>query len=518
MAMHVVVRKNTYQDSVKLMQLTEQVKNLPGISRAAAIMGTENNKATLVRGGFNLADLEAAGPNDVLFLVEAETKEQADAALDRYQALLDEHGQTEGAQDVGLRSLGEAEKTLSGANLALISVPGEYAALEAFKALRSGMNVHIFSDNVPVEQEVRLKKLGQRLGLLVMGPDCGTSIIGGVPVCFANEVASGAIGIVGASGTGIQQVTVLIDRLGSGISHAIGTGGRDLSDEVGGITVGMGLDYLESDPQTKVIVLVSKPPGANTGKMIVERVKSCTKPVVLAFLGGDPELVSGASYAAANLEEAAAMAVALESGKDAVPEMNAFSRDNISKILAASAKNLTGKRRYIRGLYTGGSLADEALLILGENLSPIYSNIHHNPELRITDFQNTSGHVLLDLGDDQYTLGRPHPMIDPSFRAEQLLQEWADPEVAVILCDVVLGHGSHPNPAAPLAEAVKKAREQYGESVTVVASVCGTEKDPQVLSAQESLLTDAGVLVLPSNAYAAQVAGRIISEILERSD
>ncbi len=518
MIVRIATKKNCYQDSVKLMQITNHIKAMPGIITAAAFMGTDNNKATMSRAGFDLAQMDQAGPNDILFLVKGEDEASVEAAIVRYQFALDEQDTGSETGAPAPRSVSSAGSMLPGANLALISVPGEYASYEAFKALRAGMNVHLFSDNVPIEQEIRLKKLGQRLGLLVMGPDCGTSIIGGVPLGFANVVASGPVGIVGASGTGIQQLSVLIDRLGSGVSHAIGVGGRDLTDAVGGISTSMALDVLEDDDQTKVIVLISKPPGTQTRKRIIEKVKASSKPVVVIFFGGDKSFVDGQEYAAANLEQGAAMAVALAAGKEPGSDIISFPRDGVGDIVVKETGGKAASRKYLRGLFSGGSLAAEALLELNEYISPVTSNIHPDPALKTADVDKSSGHTVIDMGDDYFTQGRPHPMIDPYYRAERLLAEWADPEVAVILCDVVLGHGCHPNPAGALAEAVKEARSQYGEGVTVVASVCGTEKDPQILSVQEALLKEAGVLVFPTNVFAAQVAGEITRISFERSD
>lgn len=517
MNLQVAIKRDCYQDSVRLMQITDQVKALPGVIRAAAIMGTESNKLTLERAGFDMVLMAQARPNDVLFLVEGEDESLVKAALSRFQAMLDEQVNRSGSDD-GPRSAGSAGLVLSGANLALISVPGQYAAYEASKALRAGMSVQIFSDNVSVEQEVRLKKLGQRLGLLVMGPDCGTSIIGGVPLGFANAVARGPVGIVGASGTGIQQLSVLIDRLGSGISHAIGVGGRDLSDAVGGLSAGIALDMLAADEQTKVIILVSKPPGERTGKSLIEKVRQYAKPVVIAFLGGDPSIVAQEKHVAANLEQAAAMAVALAAGEIASADFGAGSSEQLSDrdALFNLARGKPGSRKYLRGLFTGGSLADEAMLVLERRLGHIYSNTHFDQALRVAGVRKGSGHTVIDFGDDEFTQGRPHPMIDPSYRAERLAAEWADPEVAVILCDVVLGYGSHHDPAGVLADSVRLARSLNGDEVTVIASVCGTEGDPQVLSVQQTALREAGVLVFPTNALAAAAAGLIALHCCER--
>jgi FdrA protein len=377
------------------------------------------------------------------------------------------------------------------------------------------MNVQIFSDNVPVELEVKLKHLGRSLGLLVMGPGCGTSIIGSVPIGFANVVAPGPIGIVGASGTGIQEVTVLVDRLNSGISHAIGLGGRDLSDAVGGTSAQMALEALASDAGTKVVVLVSKPPGPRTAERIIQAVNDYPKPVVLAFLGAEPAMLAGARHVASNLEEAAAMAVSLTDGFHATKAFRHWAGESKDVLAGATGQIPPLPRRYLRGLFTGGTLAEEATLILEQYLGRVFSNVRSDPAARLADPGKSVAHTVLDLGDDAFTQGRPHPMIDPSYRTERLLAEWADPEVAVLLCDVVLGHGCHDHPAAGLAAAVRKARLRYGE-VTVIAHVCGTERDPQVLSIQRDILEAAGILVFPTNASAASAAGRLTQLCYER--
>lgn len=491
------VKKNSYQDSVKLMQLTEQVKVLPGIVRATAIMGTENNRATARRAGFGPALLKDAGPNDVLFLVAAKTHVEGENAWTQFQAALDQHSSSK-ATETPVSSIKRAASLLDGANLAIISVPGEYAAYEAFRALRENMHVHIFSDNVSLEDEVKLKELGRQKELLVMGPDCGTSIIAGVPICFANVVTQGAIGIVGASGTGIQEVSVIIDRLGAGVSHAIGVGGRDLSDTVGGISSQMALRLLDEDPATEVIVLLSKPPGLTTQNAITQQIQTLSKPVVVCFLGEGSTALKGARHVADTLEQAAVLAVDLSKepgGMPSSPFIRHFAQEFGHKQAIAPSQ-----RQYIRALYSGGTLAAEAQYLMQGQLGCV----EYNPEPGYT------GHAVIDLGDDQFTQGRPHPMIDPSYRAESLVHEWADPEVAVILLDLVLGYGSHDNPAAPLADAILEARTQYGDVVTVVASICGTDRDPQNFATQKSLLEDAGVFVFPTNAYATEAAIQLL--------
>jgi len=309
---------------------------------------------------------------------------------------------------------------------------------------------------------------------------------------------------------------VLIDRFGSGISHAIGLGSRDLSNRVDGISALMALDALESDPSTRLVVVISKPPESTAGKKILERIKSYKKPVVVAFLGGDPELLEGVEHRASNLEEAARIAVGLTGMKIVAPKDADYGEAERFDFIARRIRATPANRSCLRGLYTGGSLADEAQLILGGILGKVRSNCTKNPDLLISGSDLSGGHSIIDMGDDEFTVGRPHPMIDPTLRAERLTKEWSDPSVAVILCDLVLGVGSHSSPATPLAEAVQQSRSRQGDLVTVVASVCGTERDPQILSSQERILRNAGVLVLPTNAQAARTAGKIAQSMAER--
>jgi FdrA protein len=514
-----VVRQQSYQDSVKLMAISAKLRAVPGMELVAAVMGTESNRVTLQLGGFDLDDSVKAGPEDIIVALRGRDEAALEEAVGLFDQLIKPAGSVPGnaLAPQKPRSLRSGMKQLEGANLALISIPGPYVAGEAHRALNAGLNVMIFSDNVSMEDEIALKKAGEQRGLLVMGPDCGTAIVNNTPLCFANAVQSGPIGIVGASGTGIQQATVIIDRLGSGISHAIGTGGRDLSDAVGGITALMGIDALEHDEATKVILIISKPPGPLAAERVLNRLQACRKPVVVAFMGADvKELTAAGVLGAANLEEAAAKAVALSEDRDPSAIRLAFSREGLIELAKAEHSKLGSQQRYVRGLFSGGTLADEAARCLLPVLGSINSNMGGKSYLPMKDVHLSEAHCIIDLGDDDFTKGRPHPMIDPSYRAERLLQEYRDTTVGVILCDVVLGYGSHPDPATALADAVISAREQAEHHVVVVASVCGTENDPQILSRQEDILRRAGIVVLPSNVYAAEFAGVLALALGER--
>jgi succinyl-CoA synthetase alpha subunit len=393
------------------------------------------------------------------------------------------------------------------ANLALISTPGEYAAAEATKALRLGLNVMLFSDNVALEDEIALKRFARAHDLLVMGPDCGTAIIGGVPLGFANAVHRGGIGAIAASGTGLQQVTCLIDRWGGGISHAIGTGGHDLHAKVGGITMLQGLDALAADPATRVIVLISKPPHPEVAERVLEAAGRSGKPIVVNFLGANPDTLRRADvHPVRTLEDAARLAVALAGGGGGASSGAARSEDGVA------VPQLAPGQKYVRGLYSGGTFCYEALLLLSEAFGGVASNTPLEPERMLVDVWRSEGHTVIDLGEDAFTRGRPHPMIDQTLRRERILQEAADPEVAVILFDVVLGYGAHPDPAPELAIALEQARAlatAAGRQLALVGSVCGTAGDPQNLPRQEAVLKDAGVLLAESNAQAVRLAAAV---------
>ncbi len=489
---------SSYRDSVELMRIASELERLPGIARAGLVMGTPANRAVLQEAGLLSAVPETAGANDLIVAVAASDQELADAALERAGALLT----TPPADIAGEReahaptTLAEA-LSLGPANLVLISTPGTYATAEALKALKRGLHVFLFSDNVSVEDEIQLKTLAVKKRLLVMGPDCGTAIVDGVPLGFANAVARGTVGLVGASGTGLQEVTCLIDRFGAGVSQAIGVGGRDLDERVGGTMMLAALELLAADPGTSVIVLLSKPPAPAVAERVLARARAAGKPVVVNFLGSDPSLVRRAgAIPAITLEDAARAAVALARGD--APVAADDGGDDMASVARAEATKLAKGQRTVRGLYSGGSLAYEAKVVLKLGLGDAAKK-----------------HTVIDLGDDEYTVGRPHPMIDPRLRNEHVVAIGSDEEAAVLLLDVVIGYASHPDPAGALAPAIAQARAiaaRAGRYLAVVASVCGTDRDAQGLAAQESSLLAAGALVQPSNARAARLAALIAKE------
>ncbi|HEY7067797.1 MAG TPA: acyl-CoA synthetase FdrA [Chloroflexota bacterium] len=485
------IEKDTYADSVRLMQIAQALRGMPGVQAADVLMGTAANQESLRVGGLLAEEAERAGPSDLLLCVRAADAAAAASALDAALALLRGQGAAPRFGEAAPRSLRAAIAGAPAANLAVVSVPGAYAALEAEEALRAGLHVFLFSDNVPLDAEVRLKTLADERELLLMGPDCGTSIIGGVGLGFANAVRPGRVGIVGASGTGIQQVSCLLDEAGVGVSQAIGTGGRDLAEAVGGRTTRRALALLAADPATRVLVLVSKPPSPPVARAVLAAAAAGGKPVVACLLGAAPgELPAGVTWAR-TLAEAADAAAALAVGRPAA-----------AGEAVPGAPATAGAGTSLRGLFAGGTLAQEALLLLRERLGAVGSNLDGSEP-------GSAPHLVIDYGDDEYTRGRPHPMIDNGLRTEALAAAARDAAVGVVLLDVVLGYGAHPDPAGELAPAIERARttaRAAGRALAVVVSLCGTAGDPQGLAAQRRRLEAAGAEVHTRNAAAAVAA------------
>jgi FdrA protein len=499
----VEIRSGAYYDSVILMQLQRSLANQPGVIDAGVVMGTSANKDVLEQSGLLTPEARAAGPDDTVIVVKAEDELAALKALQNVDQLLSNRKRGGGVdEEYRPKTLDSAAQMLPDAQWVLISVPGRYAAGVARQALRLGKHVFLYSDNVSLEDEIDLKRMAAQKGLLVMGPDCGTAIVNGVGLGFANKVRRGPIGMVAASGTGLQQVSARIHQMGSGFTHALGTGGRDLSEAVNAATARQGLDLLSRDPATQVIVLVSKPPSPKVAGELVKAARLAGKPVVVDFIGyaATARKIDNVFFAS-TFDETAQLAVQLISGEISVePATN------------LNLERFNPDQRYLRGLFSGGTLAYEALLILQDYLPAVYSNAPLHKELKLADSLVSQSHTIIDLGEDEFTVGRLHPMMDNDLRIRRLEKEANDPSVAVILLDVVLGFGAHPDPASELAPAIAKAKAQAskkGRHLEVVAVVCGTDEDPQGLDSQIQQLKEAGAWVETSNDAAVRYAGRL---------
>jgi len=498
-----VIRKNEYHDSVFLMRVAKTISEKEGVLQAAALMGTEKNKGLLGDIGIRGPEITAATPQDLVLAIQAEGQEVLDELIENIDRWL--HPATESEIHSSVRTLEEALHHRPHSNLTVISLPGEYAGREVRRALELGLNVFLFSDHVPLEEEISLKKLAREKGLIVMGPDCGTAIIGGAGVGFANRVRRGPIGVIGASGTGIQEFTSLVHRAGSGISQAIGTGSRDFSDAVGGLSFLSAMEALEADPQTQLIAILSKPPGKMALATLAPRISRCPKPVIVCFLGFKEYLLAGpASHKLARtLDEAAMLAVQAVAGR---PElMAAPDSSRIENLIQKEWVGKTSAQKYLRGLFAGGTFCYQAQQILQEYGMKAYSNapLEGNPQLPKSAI--SMEHTLVDMGADEFTSGRPHPMIDSRWRYDRILTEARDREIGILLLDIILGFNSCPDPAGDLAPAIRAAKREInrrGGSLSVIASICGTEDDAQDLNRQTKILEDAGALVFPSSAQA----------------
>jgi succinyl-CoA synthetase alpha subunit len=465
-----------------LLQVSAEVSGVPGVEDAALVMGTDLNRDVLRDSGLLIGDAVSAGPNDLVIAVRAVDELTIERALNEADLVLaGRRSRVQAAARTLPRSLRSAHRESPQANLAVISVPGPYAAGEARQALSQGLHVFLFSDNVPLEDEIDLKRRAGDQGLLVMGPDCGTAILNGVGFGFANVVRRGSIGLVGASGTGLQEVTSLLHQAGEGISHAIGTGGRDLSTRVGGRTTLQALELLRDDPATEVIVIVSKTPAADVAEAVLRAAAATRKPVVACLLGGPVEAPQGVQVAG-NLYQAARLsASAAANWSGVVP-------DDLPRV------RLRDGQRHVRGLFCGGTLCEEAQAAVGE----------------------ATEHEFVDLGDDQYTRGRAHPMIDPTLRNHAIVDAGRDPRVAVVLLDFILGLGSHPDPAGATVPAIRDALASAaadGRQLAVLGHVVGTDRDPQGLAQQEAVLRAAGVHLLGSNYHAAVAASLLLEGV-----
>ena len=496
-----IVKKGSYHDSVVLMLLTNQISTIEGVKKVSIMMATPANKDIYRQSGLSTEELEGASANDMVVVADVDDEGILDVIMQEVEEFFKKQSTSEsekkGAESV--KSWDKALKKLPDANLAVISIPGAYAALEADRALDEGMNVFMFSDNVTLEDEIKIKQKAHEKGLAVMGPDCGTGIIQGVPIAFTNNVTPGSIGIIGASGTGIQELTTIIDRLGEGVKNAIGTGGRDLSTELGGITMMDMIEAMESDDSVKVLIIISKPPAKEVRDRISDRLSNFKKPVVTLFLGEKPEYHEENFYHAYTLDEAARLAVGLLRGeeiKEGTVDVDA------SKFFGAEEK------KTIKAYYSGGTLAGEAAMLIKDAL-----NLKVPPQKAEGFMLKTDGHIVVDLGDDVYTQGKPHPMIDPAKRIECMQDAIDDESTGVILLDIMLGYGSHADMAGALLPSIIELRDKAqaeGRKLFFVATVCGTRRDFQNYDEAVGKLKEAGVIVCENNKLAVHTAIRAI--------
>ncbi|PKB86487.1 acyl-CoA synthetase FdrA [Ewingella americana] len=492
---HAFIKKGSFQDSVSLMLISRKLSEFPQVDEISVMMGTPANKSLLEATGFWHAQFNDATPNDICVAIKADSQDPeitqfiSDALEEALKAIA--QGQQGGKRLPVARSWQTARQKAPDANLLLISIAGEYAAGLADQALDNDCNVMMFSDNVSLEQEIALKKKASSKKLIVMGPDCGTANIAGGPLAFANVAPKGVIGIIGASGTGIQELTSQITLAGQGVSHAIGLGGRDLSAEVGGISALTALAMLANDSKTQVIAFVSKPPAEAVRQRVMAEMQGINKPIVALFLGTKPASPRlGNVWLASTLDEAARLAAMLANVQQQI----------------ASLPAVHGKK--IAGYYAGGTLAAEVAMLLAEHLQVAPDSQHHHGSML-----DAEGHRIIDMGDDFYTQGKPHPMIDPSTRNQTIAQLANQLETGVLLIDVVIGFGAQNDPATSLADTIHalKQHRDAAHPLVVIATVTGTEQDPQQRSRQIDTLTAAGIVVMNTLPEAVLLAHQLIS-------
>jgi FdrA protein len=499
------IRPDTYYDSVTLMLASRDAEGVEGVTFAAAVTATPVNLALLEAQGFTFADADP-GPNDLVVAVRADDDDAADAAeqtiADRLTGSVDIAARPPG--DIPPRSFRSARRRNPDINLAFVSVPGRFATAEVAQALESGLDVFCFSDGLSLEDEATLKKVAIEKDLLLMGADCGTAIIDGVALGFANGVERGPIGIVGASGTGIQEVTCLLASAGVGVSHAIGVGGRDMSSVIGGAMTMRGIELLDADESTSIIVVISKPPDATVAGRVVGAAGRAIKPVVVGFLGG------GGKHdgAPANVDLVGSL------------EATAHEAARLAGAEIATAAELPQHHTpgFVRGLFCGGSLCYEAMVVLAATGRQVASNVPIREEWRITDVATSEGHTFIDFGEDELTAGRAHPMIDPTLRNERLERESRDPQVGVIVLDVILGFGAHPDPAGDLAPIISAALAGRPDDLTIAVALCGAEGDPQGVDDQARRLAESGAFVTRNSAQAARSAIAAVTKTSENSN
>lgn len=518
------VRSGAYYDSVVLMQLQKALAALPGILEAGVVMGTPANKELLAQSGLSTPEIHSTTVDDLVIVVSAADEPSASAALAQVDELLARRRQHDAETGYLPKSLDAAVKMQPAAQWVLISVPGRYAADVAKEALRLGKHLFLYSDNVSLEDESMLKQMAAQAGLMVMGPDCGTAIVNGIGLGFANRVRKGPIGLIGASGTGLQHVAARIHQLGSGITHAFGTGGRDLSAAIGGQTTHMALELLDRDPNTDLIVIISKPPAPHIAEALIHRAQRAGKPVIINFIGYEPtdevkNRRAGHLHFVRTLDAAAQKAVELATIQQAAQASNIEdvpSHHVVTALQTIHSCSFSPTQKYLRALFSGGTLAYETLLILQKYLPAVYSNVPLDKGLRLEKSTESQEHTVVDLGEDEFTVGRLHPMMDNELRIKRLYKEADDPATALILLDVVLGYGAHPDPASELGPAIANVREmaqQAGRWLSVVAIVVGTDEDPQDLARQVAQLEAAGATVAFTLEEAVQQIGETLQEL-----
>ena len=510
-----IVMANCYMDSILILSVSREMMKLPGVHKAVVVMATDMNKTVVDEFGGSTPAVKSAGANDLIISLDCDKEDVVKLAEEKVKEIASgKKGAGSGEAQVEYRKLTGAKAAMPEANICIISLPSEYALDEAKTALANDMNLFIFSD-MSEDEELEIKQIAHEKGLFVMGPGAGTAVVNGLSLGLMSKVRRGKVGIVAASGSGLQEVAVLVHNMGGGISQAIGTGGHDLSEKVGGIMFLQAMDFFANDPETQVLVLVSKPPHPSTAKKIYASLPK-NKPVVIFFLGGDAkEIKAAGAYAPKTLEEAAIMAVELARGeKPQETDIVAEDKKAFAELVKREQAKLAPAQKYLRGLFCGGTHSEEAVTLLQEFVPAMHSNIKFGKVDLLEDRHQSVENSLVDMGDEVFTKGKPHPVMDPSILVERMIQEARDPQVGVILFDLLYGHAIHEDPVGAMEDAlkeIKRIEKEEGRHICVIASLCGTDIEPQDVKDQARRLEEYGVILQPSNAKAALLADLIVS-------
>ena len=555
---HVVIKPNFYRDSLQLMKISEKLRQSSGVSEASIVMATETNKGVLIRLGFSPSLIEQANESDMIIAVRAKDQLSIDLVSEQIGKLFESpevEDRLESRDHEKTTDLDLALRKMPGTNLVLLSIPGEYVKDISYKLIEQGIHQQIFSDHVPVEDELKIKKQAVTKGVLILGPGAGTSIINGKGIGFSNTISVGPVGIVAAAGTGLQEVACLLDQCGIGVKHGLGVGGNDPKDKIGGIMMLECMKILEKDDDIKVIATISKPPSSSVEQKIMEYViGKGTKKYVLAFIGGQlttagkrqqqsqtENLHSKTSSSASTTISSGGSTATTADRQTGIVKVNSLAScvlaianalgnqrlqraisqlyiqpQELVNLLQREWSKLQSNQKYIRGLYTGGTFTYEAQVILRDiiDIEQIHSNAAIEQITKLQDSYKSEKHSIMDLGEEEFTMGRPHPMIDPTIRKLRILEEVKDPEVAVVLLDFVLGYGSNPDPVGAIIDELQMAKviaNKEGRYLPVITHVCGTKNDIQGYERSISKLHSVGCIVMPTNALAV-IASALIAQ------
>ena len=512
-----IVKKNFFRDSVQMMQFSQQLRDEQGVTDAAIVMATELNKNTLKNMDLLTEDGIAATENDTLISINCEDENSFNNATQKAEQLL---VSTSIKAKNEFTSLASALDSFSNANIASLSIPGQFVKEIATELLEKKLHLFVFSDHVSLDDEIYLKNLALEKNVLFMGPEAGTSILSGNVFGFGNRIRKGSVGIIGASGTGIQESTTLLDLFGEGISHAIGVGGRDLQKDVGGMMTMKSMEIFEDDPNTKAVLLVSKPVDDDVRNIIINKINNFSKKYYVLCLIGDKENCEDSTKIKFSKSIQTSVLKILQSlngdiykkTKDVVKNQV----DDSIKLAESLSKDLNEEQKFVRGFFAGGTLCYESKILLEQIVGKVYSNLSSDDAYSITGDAPSKENTLIDFGEEQFTSARPHPIIDPLLRKNRILEEAHDPNVGVIIIDIICGINAAKNTMAFHAETIKKAiqiAKEKGRKLFVFTYICGTEKD--VSENELQMLRDSGAKIFTSNALMSFASALVVNNLDE---